>query len=57
MAPLLHRAAITRAKVVLSNMHRTQAPEITRGRDGMLPSAAAALCLQQAHYHSYAASG
>jgi len=36
-------------KDVLPNIHRTQAPEITPGRDGMVPSAADARCLQPAH--------
>jgi len=39
----------TRAKEFLPNIHRTQAPEITPGRDGMVPCVAAARCLQRAH--------
>jgi len=39
----------TRAKDVLPNINLTQAPEITPGRDGMMPSAADARCLQPAH--------
>jgi len=38
----------TRAKDVLPNINRTQAPEITPGSDGMVPSAHARRYLQSA---------
>jgi len=40
---------LTRAKDVLPNINRTQAPEITPDSNGMVPSAADARCLQPAH--------
>ena len=38
----------TRAKDVLPNINRTQAPEITPGSDGMVPSGGASRYLQLA---------
>jgi len=39
----------TRAKDVLPNIHRTQAHAVTPGGDAVVPSAAAAGCLQQSY--------
>jgi len=44
-----HNNNIARAKDVLPNICRTQAPGITPGNDGVVPFTAAARCLQRAH--------
>jgi len=48
LATTIH-VVTTRAKDVLPNINHMQASKVTPGSDGMVPSAAAWRCLQQAH--------